>query len=192
MADQHDVQEVLDEVQWEKSSVEQSGGKTVKRSGRWRFLVLGVALLGAIGYLMFSGTGIGARYYVTVDDLLNDQDMLSKKVRVSGAVDGDPVFDPATNELRFVVANIPNDNDSIRDQGGLAKVLYTAVNNSDATRLQVVAYDQEIPDLLKHEAQAIMSGHLEMVDGEPVFYAEEITLKCPTKYEEDIPEQVVQ
>ncbi len=56
----------------------------------------------------------------------------------------------------------------------------------------MIAHDKEIPDLLEHEAQAIMSGRVEIVNGEPIFYAEEITLKCPTKYEEDVPEQVVQ
>jgi cytochrome c-type biogenesis protein CcmE len=129
---------------------------------------------------------------VTVEDLVNDEDMLGKTVRVSGAVDGDPIYNSETKELRFVIANIPNDNDSIREQGGLAAVLYHAVNDPNALRLQVVAYDQEVPDLLKHEAQAIMSGRLKLVDGEYIFYAEEITLKCPTKYEEGVPEQVVQ
>ncbi len=182
----------MTEIQWEKSELLNEQRQAVKRSGRWKFMIVGVAMLGAIVYLMFSGTGIGARYYVTVDDLLTDEAMMGKKVRVSGAVDGDPIFYPEKNELHFVVANIPNNNDAIREQGGLAAVLYYAVNDPDATRLQVIAYDTEIPDLLQHEAQAIMSGRLEMVNGEPVFYAEEITLKCPTKYEEDVPEQVVQ
>jgi cytochrome c-type biogenesis protein CcmE len=182
----------MTEQQWEKTDVLPEQRLAVKRSGRWKFLVLGVAMLAAIGYLMFSGTGIGARYYVTVDELLTDGDMYDKKVRVSGAVDGDPIFYPETNELHFVVANIPNDNDAIRDMGGLAFVLHTAVNDPDATRLKVIAHDKEIPDLLEHEAQAIMSGRLVMESGEPVFYADEITLKCPTKYEEDVPEQIVQ
>ena len=178
------------EVQGEKDQLLPQGHKAKKQAGRWKFLIIGVAILGAIAYLLFSSTLIGARYYVTVDDLLNDPSMVGKTVRVSGAVDGDPVFNQQTHELRFVVANIPNANDAIRKQGGLAKVLYTAVNNPNATRLQVVAYDTDIPDLLQHEAQAIMSGKLQQVDGEYIFYAEEITLKCPTKYEEEVPNQV--
>ena len=178
------------EIQWEKDELLLQGRRATKKSGRWKFLIIGVAILGAIAYLLFSSTLIGARYYVTVDDLLNDPGMVGKTVRVSGAVDGDPVFDQQTHELHFVVANIPNDNDTIRKQGGLAKVLYMAVNNPNATRLQVVAYETDIPDLLQHEAQAIMSGKLEQVDGEYIFYAQEITLKCPTKYEEDVPNQV--
>jgi cytochrome c-type biogenesis protein CcmE len=177
------------EFQWEKPP---EGPKTPRRLGRWKFLIVGVVILGAIGYLLFSSTLIGARYYVTVDDLLSNQDMLGKTARVSGAVDGDPTYDPATKELRFVIANIPNDNDSIRKQGGLAAVLYKAVNDPNATRLQIVAHDTEIPDLLKDQAQAIMSGKLQLVDGQYVFYADEITLKCPTKYQEEVPDQVVQ
>ena len=178
--------------QWEKDLLPPEERKKVKRSGRWKFLVVGVVILGAMAYLLFSSTLIGARYYVTVDDLISDQSMLGKTVRVSGAVDGAPTYDSASKELRFVIANIPNDNDSIRKQGGLAAVLYNAVNDPSVTRLQVVAHDTEIPDLLKDQAQAIMSGKLQQVDGQYVFYADNITLKCPTKYQEDVPDQVVQ
>jgi cytochrome c-type biogenesis protein CcmE len=171
--------------QWEKDLLPPEDRKKVKRSGRWKFLVVGVVILGAIGYLLFSSTLIGARYYVTVDDLVSDQSMLGKTVRVSGAVDGDPSYNPDTKELSFVIANIPK-------QGGLAAVLYKAVNDPNATRLQVIAHDKEIPDLLKDQAQAIMSGKLQQENGQYVFYADEITLKCPTKYQEEVPDQVVQ
>jgi cytochrome c-type biogenesis protein CcmE len=180
------------EIQWEKDKILPAQRQAIKRSGRWKFLVVGVLMLAAVGYLLYSSSLIGARYYVTVEDLVNDSEMLNKTVRVSGAVDGDPVYDPATQELRFVIANIPNDNDSIREQGGLALVLHNAVSDPSTTRLKVIAHDKEIPDLLQHEAQAIMSGKLKEVDGELVFFADQITLKCPTKYEEDVPEQVVQ
>jgi cytochrome c-type biogenesis protein CcmE len=105
---------------------------------------------------------------------------------------GDPVFDQDAQTLTFTVVNIPNDNDEIRDQGGLAEVLHNAVENPNAIRMVVVAHDKEIPDLLKNEAQAIMSGKLQNEGGNYVFYADEIMLKCPTRYEEDVPEQVKQ
>jgi cytochrome c-type biogenesis protein CcmE len=177
------------ETHWEKDRI-LAKRKIVARSGRWKYLVIGVIILAAMAYLLV--TSVGARYYVTVDELLDDGDMHGKTVRVSGAVVGEPVFDPATNSLHFVVANIPNSNDEIKEQGGLALVLHNAVNDPEATRLRVVAHDTEIPDLLQHEAQAIMSGELKFADGEPVFYADEITLKCPTKYEDEVPEQVQQ
>ncbi len=49
-----------------------------------------------------------------------------------------------------------------------------------------VVYVGPKPDLLRNEAQAIMTGHLGE-DG--IFYAEELLLKCPTKYEEAVPAQ---
>ena len=44
-----------------------------------------------------------------------------------------------------------------------------------------------MPDLLQNEAQAILTGQLG-ADG--VFYADELLLKCPTRYEEAVPQQV--
>ena len=64
-------------------------------------------------------------------------------------------------------------------------VLHQAVNNPDANRISVV-YEGVMPDLLQNEAQAIMTGKIGE-DGN--FYASELLLKCPTKYEEAIPEQ---
>jgi cytochrome c-type biogenesis protein CcmE len=49
-----------------------------------------------------------------------------------------------------------------------------------------VVYKGVKPDLLKNEAQAIMTGKLE-ADGS--FTATELLLKCPTKYEEAVPQQ---
>jgi len=57
----------------------------------------------------------------------------------------------------------------------------------DPTRAKlVVVYDGVMPDLLKNEAQAIVTGKIG-ADGK--FYAKELLLKCPTKYEEAVPEQ---
>ena len=58
------------------------------------------------------------------------------------------------------------------------------VENPGAT-LQVI-HNGPMPDLLQNEAQAIMTGRL---DADGVFHADELLLKCPTKYEEAVPEQ---
>jgi cytochrome c-type biogenesis protein CcmE len=50
----------------------------------------------------------------------------------------------------------------------------------------VIKYVGPLPDLLRNEAQAIVTGKLGE-DG--IFHADELLLKCPTKYEEAIPEQ---
>jgi cytochrome c-type biogenesis protein CcmE len=44
----------------------------------------------------------------------------------------------------------------------------------------------EIPDLLQNEAQAIMTGKL---DANGVFHANEVLLKCPTRYADEAPAQ---
>ncbi len=69
--------------------------------------------------------------------------------------------------------------------GGLAVVLHEAVTDPDRAQMRVI-YNGVKPDLLRHEAQAIMTGQLGE-DG--IFYAEELLLKCPTKYEEAVPKQ---
>jgi cytochrome c-type biogenesis protein CcmE len=60
------------------------------------------------------------------------------------------------------------------------------VGNPEAPRLEIV-YEDVKPDLLQHEAQAIVRGRLEE-DGR--FHADEVLLKCPTRYEEDVPDQI--
>jgi cytochrome c-type biogenesis protein CcmE len=87
--------------------------------------------------------------------------------------------------LAFTIAHIPGSNQEIEAQGGLAAVLHQAVIDPKRAQIQAV-YVGPKPDLLRDEAQAIMTGRLGE-DG--IFYAEELLLKCPTKYEEAIPEQ---
>ena len=80
---------------------------------------------------------------------------------------------------------MPGDNKEIEAQGGLAAVLHEAV--VDPSRAQIpVIYNGVMPDLLRHEAQASMTGR---IGEDGVFYADELLLKCPTKYEEAVPEQ---
>ena len=78
------------------------------------------------------------------------------------------------------------DNKQIEAQGGLATVLHAAVTDPSRTRMEVV-YSGPKPDLLRDEAQAIVTGH---IDANNVFYADELLLKCPTKYEEAVPSQI--
>jgi cytochrome c-type biogenesis protein CcmE len=110
----------------------------------------------------------------------------SGDLKISGAVDGETIsYDAQTLTLRFVVANVPGDLDEIEQAGGLAAVLHQAVTNPDASRL-TVEYIVPKPDLLRHEAQAIVTGRMGE-DG--VFHADELLLKCPTRYEESVPQQ---
>jgi len=152
-----------------------------------KFLIGGFLILAAVVYLIFSSTQASAEYFLTIDELVQKQDTLvGKNIRVSGAVLGESIsYDTSTLRLEFKVAHVTGDNSVIESSGGLAEVLHQATIDPTRNQLTVV-YEGVRPDLLRNEAQAIMTGKLGE-DG--VFYADELLLKCPTKYEEAVPEQ---
>ncbi len=152
-----------------------------------KFIFGGVLIIAAIILLIVTNTKAGAQYFLTVDEIKDKQEeIINKDIRVSGAVLGETmVYDTDNLILEFEIAHVPGDNKEIDAQGGLAMVLHQAVNNPDATRLKVV-YEGVMPDLLQNEAQAIMTGQ---IDENGVFHASELLLKCPTKYEEAVPDQ---
>jgi cytochrome c-type biogenesis protein CcmE len=155
--------------------------------GRAKFIVGGLLIVAAIIYLIVTSTQASAQYFLTVDELAERTAAdIDREVRVSGAIIGDSIeYDPQTLTLKFTVAHVPGDNSEIEAQGGLAKVLHQAVSDPARTRMEVV-YVGVKPDLLRHEAQAIMTGKL---GEDSVFYADELLLKCPTKYDEAVPGQ---
>ncbi len=159
----------------------------VQSGGRAKFIIGGLLIVAAIVYLIFTSTQASAQYFLTVEELVSRGDsVVGRDVRVSGAVIGDSIqYDSQNLMLYFTVADVPGDNAEIEAQGGLAKVLHDAVMDPNRARIKVV-YNNVKPDLLRDEAQAIMTGKLGE-DG--VFYAEELLLKCPTKYEEAVPDQ---
>ena len=154
---------------------------------RTKFLLGGLLILAAVVYLIASSTQASAEYFMTVDELkLEGASAVRKSVCLSGAVVGDTVvYDAQTLTLTFEIAQVSGDNKEIEAQGGLAEVLKEAVNDPTRQRISV-QYVGPKPDLLRGEAQAIMTGKLGE-DG--VFYAEELLLKCPTRYEDAVPEQ---
>jgi len=159
---------------------------TTNSSSRMKFIIGGLLIVAAIVYLIYSSTAASAQYFLTVEEVAQQgDDVYDRELRISGAVIGDTIeYDPQTLTLKFEVSHIPGDNAEIEEQGGLALVLHNAVENPSA--LLKVEHNGPMPDLLQNEAQAIMTGHLGE-DG--VFYADELLLKCPTKYEEAVPEQ---
>ncbi len=155
--------------------------------GRKKFVIGGALILAAVVYLIFSSTQANAEYFMTVNELkAKGQSVVGKNLRISGAVVGDTIhYDPQTLALSFEVAHVTGDNNEVEAQGGLAAVLHAAVIDPNRARIKVV-YIGPKPDLLKDEAQAIMTGQLG-ADG--VFHADELLLKCPTKYQQAVPQQ---
>jgi cytochrome c-type biogenesis protein CcmE len=155
--------------------------------GRSKFILGGLFILAAVVYLIYSSAQQSAEYFMTVDELkAKGNKLVDKNLRLSGAVIGDSIqYDPQTLTLTFEVAHVPGDNAEIEALGGLAEVLRAA--SMDPTRARVtVVYVGPKPDLLRSEAQAIMTGY---IGADGIFYANELLLKCPTKYEEAVPEQ---
>lgn len=154
---------------------------------RTKFMMGGLLILAAVVYLIASSTQASKEYFMTVDEVKAEgASVVGKSLRLSGAVIGDTIqYDAQTLTLKFEIAHVPGDNADIESQGGLAQVLYQAVNDPTRQRVKVI-YEGVMPDLLRNEAQAIMTGKMG-ADG--VFHADELLLKCPTKYEEAVPEQ---
>lgn len=164
---------------WEKGASAEALRVARKPGDRRKFFLGGLLILAAIIYLIVSGTMAGAQYYMTVDDLLKNPEYVGQTVRISGVVLGDTIeYDSQNLLIDFTIANLPSQYDD------LAAALHQAANTPGASRLPVHVENQVMPDLLQHEAQAILTGKLGE-DG--VFYASELLLKCPSRFVESGP-----
>ena len=151
-------------------------------------LIIGVVIIiAAVVYLIASSTLSQSQYFLTVEELQSNQaEYVGKNVRMSGAVLGDTIeYDPQTLELTFQVAQIPGDHRVIEQMGGMSVVLAQAAHDPTLPKM-TVHYVGPRPDLLKDEAQAIITGSL---DENGIFQASELLLKCPSKYQSELPEQ---
>src|SRR5688572_21782368 len=114
---------------WEKRT---NAGSVPARRGsgeRLKFIIGGLLILGAVAYLIVSGTLAGTQYFITVDEALNNPAYVGQTVRLSGAVIGDSIaYDSETLTIDFTVANIPTEFDD------LATALHNAVNDPTSTR----------------------------------------------------------
>lgn len=157
-----------------------------KKPSKLKFFIAGGLIVLAAVILAITSLRGNTQYYITVNELLSTSNTHTQDVRISGVVIGSTIqYTASSNTLRFDVANIPADNAAIEKMGGLAAALHIAATDPTAKRLTVV-YQGSQPDLLKDEAQAIMTGSLGS-DGK--FYASELLLKCPSRYEDALPAQ---
>jgi cytochrome c-type biogenesis protein CcmE len=144
----------------------QAGG-----SSRIKFVAGGIVILLAVGYLIVSSFGSSSQYFLTISELRDKgAEIRGDDVRISGRVIGDSIlYDSQALRLEFDVV------DDLADQSNPLHIVYNGPK----------------PDLMQHEAQAIIEGTWQN-DG--VFYAHDradsLLLKCPTRYEEEFPEQV--
>jgi cytochrome c-type biogenesis protein CcmE len=151
-----------------------------------KFMIGFGMILAAVVFLIFTSTAQSQERFMTVDEMLAETpEIVGDSLRITGAVIGETIqYDADTLTLTFEIAHAAADFQEIEEQGGLAEVLYQAVTDPTRQRVKVV-YIGVKPDLLRGEAQAIMTGTL---DENGVFHATELLLKCPTRYEEAMPE----
>ncbi|NWF70610.1 MAG: cytochrome c maturation protein CcmE [Chloroflexi bacterium] len=175
----------MTELTWQKPQSVRAAPRTGS-SQRLQFLIGGALILVAIGVLVINGTLTGAQYYITVEQMLNDVDYIGQPLRVTGAVVGDTIRTYSqtingreTQVIEFEIAHLP------ANYTDLALALNAAANNPNAARVFVRVEGQPTPDLLQHEAQAILTGTLG-TDG--IFRANELLLKCPTRMTEGRPD----
>lgn len=142
------------------------------KDNRLKFVIGGVVLVAAIVFLVVNAMSGATQLYKTVDEFYAEQDRLvGRDLRIAGMVVGDSIqftqIDATTSRLEFdVVDNI----------------------NNPGQRLRVVAMNEPMPDLLQHEAQALVEGHVNE-NGEFMVNNGGLMLKCPTRYEELDPAQ---
>lgn len=139
------------------------------RTNRLKYVIGAVLMFGAIIFLIWNGMRGNMQFYVTVDEYFaREENLAARDLRVSGRVLGESIrfmqIDATNSRLEFEIV------DDIHNPG---------------QRLRIVALNEPLPDLLQHEAEALVHGRIGE-DGD--FYANKggVLLKCPTRYEEAV------
>lgn len=123
------------------------------------FLLVGLAILGAVIYLVYANTQTNAAFYMTVSELHSCTSCATQAVRVAGIVqDGSIVKDDATNTVRFTIV--------------------------DGKQTLNVTYSGVVPDIFKAGVQVVVEGRY---TGQDPFQAQTLLAKCPSKFQNATP-----
>jgi len=127
-------------------------GITMKK----KFIIGGIILVLAVGYLGFMGFRSSASFYYTVSQILAQGDAISDKtVRVSGEV-------------------VPG---SVEQKAGDLNLKFDV---SEGGKTLPVVYRGAVPDTFQEGNPVVVEGSL---DAAGVFQAKSLMVKCPSKYE---------
>ncbi len=123
------------------------------------FIVAGLAILGAVIYLIYTSTQANALYYLTVSELKSCTTCTTQSVRVAGFVQaGSIVRDDQKQQISFVIA----------DSGHTLPVVYSGI----------------VPDIFRPGIQVVVEGHY---NGQGPFQAQMLLAKCPSKFQSATP-----
>ena len=129
-----------------------AGGPVLKRK---KFLIGGIIVAIAVGYLSYVGFVGSATYYYTVNELMEQgSSIYGENVRVNGQVA------PGSIE---------------QERGGLT-LRFSIIDNEKSLP---VVYQGVVPDSFKPDSEIVAEGHL---NSNGVFQANTIMTKCPSKY----------
>ena len=123
------------------------------------FILGGLAILGAVIYLVYANTQANAVYYFTVSELKNCSICTTQSVRVAGVVQaGSVVHNDQQQQIRFVIS----------DGGHSLPVVYNGI----------------VPDIFGPGITVVVEGHY---TGQAPFQAQTLLAKCPSKFQAATP-----
>lgn len=145
-------------------SIARTSGAPLPRKGRRRrlplsFIIAGVAIVGAVLYLVIANTGASAQYYMSIRELRACASCATRTIRVAGNVQsGSIARDDKTQVVRFTIV--------------------------DGTSTMPVVYGGVVPDIFRSGVQVVVEGKL---NSQGVFQAQNLLAKCPSKFQSATP-----
>jgi cytochrome c-type biogenesis protein CcmE len=135
---------------------------------KYRFLFGILLVIGAVGYLIYTGIKETSNYYLTIEEFLPQKDALANEgLRLAGRVQtGSVRWDPKALQLSFVLGPFKEKAQAVSLDTGV-----------------LVHYQGILPDMFAEERDVIVEGRY---DKGNALLAKTIMTSCPSKYE---PEQ---
>lgn len=123
--------------------------------GKKKFIIGGIIIFLAVGYLAYAGFNSSATYYYTISELAAQENYVAgDRVRINGQV--------AAGSIE-------------RDAGELVMRFVITEGDDELP----VYYKGVVPDVFQEGIDVVIEGFL---DADGVFQADSILTKCPSKY----------
>lgn len=123
------------------------------------FLLAGIAILGAVLYLVYANTQANAAYYMTIPELKLCTTCATQSIRVAGIVqEGSIQRDDPQHIVKFTMV--------------------------DGKQTLPVVYSGIVPDIFRPGIQVVVEGRY---NGQDNFQAQILLAKCPSKFQSATP-----